>query len=43
MATVRILYSNEGNQRKLNVTSADKCPPSKKLRDTNDYCSSSRK
>jgi hypothetical protein len=43
MVTVRILYSSEGNQRVLIVTSAylsycsDEPPPTKDLRDVVDY------
>jgi hypothetical protein len=49
MATVRILYSSEGNQREHIVTSAylpydsDEPPPSKEWREVIDDCSSSRK
>jgi hypothetical protein len=49
VAMVRILYSSEGNQRELTVTSAclpydsDEPPPLKELRDIIDYCCSRRK
>jgi hypothetical protein len=49
VATVRILYSSEGNHRELIVISAylpydlDEPPPSKELTEVIDYCSTSRK
>jgi hypothetical protein len=48
MATVRILYRSEGNQRELMTAAylpydSDEPPPAREFREVTDYCSSRRK